>query len=57
MLDLDKPIVVQSDKLTLHKGVVPRTLATLVTTLAERGDPRGVFPAEVVVEWPKTAAR
>ena len=57
MLDLDKPIVIQSGKLTLHKGIVPRTLATLKTTLTERGDPRGVFPAEVVVEWPKTAAR
>jgi len=57
MLDLDKPIRIESGKLTLHKGIVPRTLTALATTLGERGDPRGVFSAEVTVDWPETAAR
>ena len=53
MLDLDKPIRIQSGKLKLHEAVVPRTLAALSTTLQERGDPNGVFTAEVSIEWPE----
>ena len=55
MLDLDRPVRIQAGELMLHEAVVPRTLAALVNTLEERGDPRGVFAAEVTIEWPETA--
>ena len=52
MLDLDEDVVVEHDGRELFRGRVPRTRAMLQTTLAERGDPRGMFPAEVVVSIP-----
>ena len=33
----------------LFRGRVPRTIATLSKTLAERGDPKGLFSGEVVL--------
>lgn len=50
LLDLDQPIEIETDSGTLHSGVVPRTIAALARTLAERGDPAAVYPAEVTVE-------
>jgi len=51
MIDLDKEIVVvagDGDKeRELFRGLVPRTIELLATTLAERNDPKGLFPAEV----------
>lgn len=49
MLDLDKPVTVQMNGRELYKGLANRTLATIQKTLAERGDPRSVFPAEIGV--------
>lgn len=49
MFDLDQPIVVKRGEEVVFEGVVPRTIATIATTLAERGDPTGVFTGEIVV--------
>ncbi len=57
MVDLDKPVRVFSGKTKLHEGRLARTLSTLATTLAERGDPRGVFAAELSVEVPEPATK
>lgn len=50
MLNLDQPVVIRSAGNVLHKGTAPRTIATMLRTLTERGDPRLVFAAEVSVE-------
>jgi predicted esterase len=52
IVDLDKPVRVTMNGATLFEGVVPRTTATLKTTIEERGDPRAGFPAEVRVSLP-----
>lgn len=49
MLDLDGPVEVVEGERTLFSGRVPRTIATLLRTLGERGDPRGVFSGEIVL--------
>jgi predicted esterase len=49
LCDLDRPVRVQHDERILFEGHVPRTLATLATTLAERGDPQAVFSGQVTV--------
>ncbi len=61
MADLSKPIRVRAgataDGALLFEGIVPRTIATLTRTLLERGDPRGLFSAEIVVDWPTERSR
>ena len=52
MLDLDRPITITSGGKTLFAGTVKRTAGVLAKTLAERGDPKGMFRAEVTVELP-----
>jgi predicted peptidase len=52
MLDLDKPVTVTSGDKTLHKARLRRTIGTLAGTLAERGDPKSIFSAEIVVKLP-----
>lgn len=47
MLDLDKSVTVRWGGRTVFEGVVPRTVRALARTLAERGDPAGLFEAEV----------
>ena len=50
MLDLDQPVqIVVGDQLR-HNARLPRTIATMQKTLAERGDPRGIYSAEVEVK-------
>ncbi|MBL9140989.1 MAG: alpha/beta hydrolase [Phycisphaerae bacterium] len=50
MLDLDQDVrVVQGDR-ELFKGRVARSRDVMARTLAERGDPQGIFAAEVVVQ-------
>jgi hypothetical protein len=44
------------DGATAFEGVVPRTLGTAARTLAERGDPHGIFLAEVRVKIPAKGA-
>ena len=50
MLDLDAPVVFQQGESLLFEGLVPRSAAVLEATLAERGDPRGMWCAEVTVD-------
>lgn len=50
LLKLDEPVKITSG--VLYSGTVPRTIATLHKTLAERADPQGVFSAEVGIELP-----
>ena len=52
MLNLDAPVVVVSGDRELFKGLVPRTIANLVRTLGERGDPDLVFGGRVTVDLP-----
>ena len=56
MLDLDRPVKVVVDGKTAFEGVAPRTLGTAARTLAERGDPRAIFLAEVRVKIPTKSA-
>ena len=48
--DLDKPVTVKRDGKTLYSGTPPRTIATLLRTLAGYGDPKLMFDAEVKVD-------
>ncbi len=49
MMDLDKPVTVTRDGARAFSAVPQRTIATLATTLAERGDPKGMFSAEITL--------
>jgi len=53
MLDLDSPVEVLEGERVAFRGIPPRTIATLAATLAERGDPRGLFSAEIEVALPE----
>lgn len=50
MADLGKPVVIEQAGKVLFNGSVSRTIATLARTLADRGDPKLMFDAEVVVD-------
>jgi poly(3-hydroxybutyrate) depolymerase len=52
MLDLEQDVIVEHGGQELFRGRVPRTRAMVQTTLSERGDLRGMFPAEVIVSIP-----
>jgi dienelactone hydrolase len=52
MLDLDQPVVVVQGDHEVFRGAVPRTIATLAQTLAEREDPRGLFCGRIVIPLP-----
>ena len=49
MVDLDAPVTVRRGAEVVFEGIVPRRRAVIDRTLKERGDPAGVFTAEVVV--------
>jgi hypothetical protein len=49
MVDLDKPVEVTSAGKSFFRGLAPRTIGTLVKTLAGRGDAALLFDAEVEV--------
>ena len=49
MLNLDQPVQIQSGGRMIYDQRLDRTIATLAQTLAERGDPRSVFSAQVEV--------
>lgn len=57
MLNLDEPVNVVRNGRNLFSGVVPRRPETISRTLAERGDPRLVFCAEVTVDIPEAEPR
>lgn len=50
MLDQDQAVIVKRDGKELFAGVVPRTIAVLYSTLADRGDPSLVFSGELSVK-------
>ena len=50
MLNLDQPVTVERDGKTLYSGKPERTIGTMVQTLADRGDPKLMFDAEVEVD-------
>ena len=52
LFDLDQPVSVTSGDKVLFQGSVSRTIGVLAKTLAERGDPKGVFSGEVSVDLP-----
>ena len=49
MVDLDEPVTVKRGDQVVYQGIVPRTREVIERTLAERGDPKGVFTAEIVI--------
>lgn len=50
LLDLDKPVTIAVGDRTVWQGTVPRRLVDIAASLAERADPKMVFPARVPVE-------
>ena len=50
LFDLDAPVQVTRAGEILHQSVTPRTIGTLQRTLEERGDSRGMFSAEIVID-------
>jgi hypothetical protein len=52
MLDLDKPIAVHWGADQVFQGHISRTIATLARALAERGDPKDLFAAELEIHSP-----
>ncbi len=52
MVELDQPVTIRTADKELFTGRVPRTIATLARTLAERGDTNLTFSAEVTVNLP-----
>ena len=52
LLDLDQPVHIRSGATILFQDRLPRTIATLARTLAERGDTNLTFSAEATVTLP-----
>jgi poly(3-hydroxybutyrate) depolymerase len=50
LFNLEAPIRVTRGGEVLHQGMAPRTIAVLHRTLEERGDPKGMFSAEISVD-------
>jgi poly(3-hydroxybutyrate) depolymerase len=50
MMDLDKPVTVHWGDKNVFEGKAIRTLRTMAKTLAERGDPSGIFESEIDVQ-------
>lgn len=50
MVKLDKPVIIKYKGKTIFKGKLPRTLANLQSSLAERNDLRYMFPAQVTIQ-------
>ena len=56
MLDLRRPVRVQyQDGTVIFNDIVPRQRRVIEETLAERGDVRGVYFGEIVLEMPPSA--
>ena len=52
LVNLDRPIIIKYKGKKLFKGKLPRTTANLKATLAQRNDPRYMFPAQIQVGIP-----
>jgi hypothetical protein len=50
MADLDKPVKVTQGGKDLFSGTPGRTIGVMIRTLADRGDPKLIFDAEISVE-------
>jgi hypothetical protein len=50
MIDLDAEVVVYRGDTEVFRGVAPRTIEVLERTLRERGDPHGMFSAEIRID-------
>lgn len=48
-IDLSKEVTIERNGAVVFQGKVDRTIANLAKTLSERGDPRGMFAAEMVI--------
>ena len=55
MVDLDQPVTVRVAGKTVFRGIVPRSIEAIRRTLEERGDPRGIFTAEVEIEMEQSS--
>ena len=54
LVDIEQPILITCDGTTLFQGTVTRSIGCIAKTLAERGDPKAVFSAQVTVTIPKS---
>ena len=53
LVDMNRPVRVQTvEGIQLFGDIVPRQRRMIEQTLAERGDPRGVYLGEIVIELP-----
>ena len=50
VVDLDEDIVIVHNGVEVFRGRAERTIATLASSLAERGDPSGIYSAEVTLD-------
>ena len=53
MLDLDESVWIEKDGLPIYECILERNISTIARTMQERGDPIGMFSAEVSVEIPQ----
>jgi predicted peptidase len=53
MLDLDESVWIEKDGKPIHECILERNISTIARTMGERGDPIGMFSAEVSVEIPQ----
>ena len=51
-----QPVIVRTPTAVLHDGPVTRNRKVMEATLAERGDPTGIYTAEVTVTLPATTS-
>ncbi|MEO2149582.1 MAG: transglutaminase domain-containing protein, partial [bacterium] len=52
MLNLDESVWIEKDGRPIYECIVERNISTIARTMRERGDPIGMFSAEVSVEFP-----
>jgi hypothetical protein len=51
MVNLDQPVIIQAHGKTLFKGQVNRTIANLIESLLERGDPSYLFSGTIELQF------
>jgi hypothetical protein len=56
MVNLDQPVVIRTPDAVLFQGTVSRSRKVMEATLAERGDPKGIYAAEVTVTLPSASS-
>jgi poly(3-hydroxybutyrate) depolymerase/transglutaminase-like putative cysteine protease len=56
MVNLDQPVVIRTPDAVLFQGPVSRSRKVMEATLAERGDPKGIYTAEVTVTLPSSSS-